>query len=44
MIFISRYENNLDALSGTVQKVHDLKKASVGKIHGGIRIYCPKHQ
>ena len=34
----------LEALSETVQKIYDLKKASVGKIHKGIRRYYLKHQ
>ena len=33
-----------EALSETVQKMYDLKKASVGKIHQGIRRYYLKHQ
>ena len=37
-------KERLEALSETVQKNHDLKKASVGKIHSGIRRYYPKHQ
>ena len=32
----------LEALSETVQKIHDLKKASVGKIHKGISRYYLK--
>ena len=39
MILISRYESNLEALSETVQK-----KASVGRFHGDISIYYPKHR
>ena len=33
-------KEKLEALSETVQKIHDLKKASVRKIHA----YYPKHQ
>ena len=44
MILISSYESNLDALSETVRKIHDLKKASAGKMHRAILSYCLKHQ
>ena len=37
-------KEKFEALSETVQKIYDLKKASVGKIHGGIRRYYPKYQ
>ena len=33
-------KGKLEALSETVQKIHNLKEASVGKIHR----YYPKHQ
>ena len=36
-------KEKLEALPEMVQNIHDLKKASVGKIHSGIRRY-PKHQ
>ena len=41
MILTSRYESNLKELSEKVQKVHDLKKASVGRIQGDILRYYP---
>ena len=44
MILISRYENNPEALSETITKIHDIKKAFVKKFHRGIRRYYPKHR
>ena len=40
----SKDKEKFEALSETVQKIYDLKKASVGKIHRGIRRYYPKYQ
>ena len=36
--------SNLKALSETVRKIHDLKKAFLGKSYSGIHIYYPKHR
>ena len=42
--FSLRYKTNMEALFETARKIYDLKKPSVGSIHGGIRIYYPKHR
>ena len=42
--FLKDKERLQEAPSGTVQKIFDLKKESLGKIHSGIRRCYPKHQ